>query len=214
MGCFRYVFNGYYYDPKRRIWLWKFGNSYLLWNMWAYMSSKQLCYIQHCVLMSCVFGIYFHTCRNLFFFFSLHSVKKRKHRLPFRYASLWRRGRKFWSSYFFVFKIVEGKLPLEVECIIYRTCAFIGWCKKGWELGSQLLKDFGVLLVYFFVFVWRFCLRCIWPLVARSQLQTTKKKSIFCNRHTNLQVVIVYFRSILLPSHIRVVPFTMGFFFL
>lgn len=88
-----------------------------------------------------------------FFFFSLHSVKKRKHRLPFRYASLWRRGRKFWSSYFFVFKIVEGKLPLEVECIIYRTCAFIGWCKKGWELGSQLLKDFGVLLVYFFVFV-------------------------------------------------------------
>lgn len=161
MGCFLYVFNGYYYDlllfiqpleqsPKRRIWLWKFGNSYLLWNI-KYVSiyfKQTLMYIQHCVLMGCLFGISCHACPNHFFFlYTL--VKKSKHRLPLRYASLWRRGRKFCSSYFFVFKILEWKLPLEVECIIYHTCDFIGRCKKGWELGSRLLKDFGGALGLF-----------------------------------------------------------------
>lgn len=88
-------------------------------------------------------------CMSKSFFFLYTLVKKSKHRLPLRYASLWRRGRKFCSSYFFVFKILEWKLPLEVECIIYHTCDFIGRCKKGWELGSRLLKDFGGALDLF-----------------------------------------------------------------
>lgn len=116
-------------------------------NMWAYISSKHLCI--YSIVFSWVVFLGFLAMHPNHFFFLYTLVKKSKHRLPLRYASLWRRGRKFCSSYFFVFKILEWKLPLEVECIIYHTCDFIGRCKKGWELGSRLLKDFGGALDLF-----------------------------------------------------------------